>query len=401
MVGHSNVIHKREDGKEVIRVYVSKKIDAKKLATKDLIQKKVRIGFKQYDTDVIEIGEVNAQSLIAKVRPVKRGYSIGHYKVTAGTAGIVCYVDGKPFIITNCHVGANSTSKQLQRAYVGDPILQPAAYDNGLFSLVDSGDCVGTLAAFIPLDEQNPNIVDVALIKPFVDSNVEYVVVNGVEENCIEGMQGVYDGRTSGNKPITVIDTSATIYVNYGSFVAVFNDQVIFTPPSIGGDSGSVIRTLDEKAWLLVFAGSQTVGIANKFTNVISEFAKVGINIEFIPPAPPAPPKLQVNSFKVQNNIGVETDIIQRGTFFNIIAQIQNIGGYFSGGTQTLLVQSPYGRVFYLNEEPLDLAPQAISTKIYSMMMPPNEELGLWVIQYMVMINGAPLLYRSILLNVV
>jgi len=52
--------------------------------------------------------------------PLPAGVSIGHYKITAGTAGWFAVRDDKTLIISNNHVLAWENKGQ-----VGDPILQP------------------------------------------------------------------------------------------------------------------------------------------------------------------------------------------------------------------------------------------------------------------------------------
>ncbi len=98
-------------------------------------------------TDVIEIGVVRAQNISPrdKWRPVMPGgISIGHYKVTAGTLGVMVKdrTTGDRLILSNNHVLANSND-----AFVGDPILQPGAVDRGQLP----ADIIGRLERFVPL----------------------------------------------------------------------------------------------------------------------------------------------------------------------------------------------------------------------------------------------------------
>jgi len=251
----------------------------------------MRMGWRTYPTDVVEIGEVKALSVnIAKTRPVQMGYSLGHYLVTAGTGGFVCWINNHPYVLTNNHVGANASSVQNPTAVGGDPILQPGTYDKGTWSQTDAGDIFGTLAAFVPIDQVNPNKVDVALIRPFVDGEVVTPSANTVNPNFAIGMSGAYIGRSSGVKVITISDPSATLVIGYTGFSATFTDVVMFTPTAIPGDSGSGIYSSDGKVWMLVFAGSSTNGIGIKMTNVVAAFQSGGLFISFTPPTPPPPP---------------------------------------------------------------------------------------------------------------
>lgn len=300
--GYSNVLHKRiRGGKEVdetvVRVYVTKKCNHssgscdQELLIIEHVPDRIRIGWKTYPSDVVEIGEVKALSVnIAKERPVPMGYSLGHYLVTAGTGGFVCWINDHPYILTNNHVGANQSSIQHPTALVGDPELQPGVYDKGTWSQTDAGDIFGTLFAFIPIDEINPNSVDSAIIRPFVDGEVVVPnLANTVNPTFVVGMTGSYVGRSSGSKTITITDPSAVLTVTYENYTAPFEDVVMFTPLAIAGDSGSGIYSADGRVWMEVFAGSPTNGVAIKMTNVLNAYYQEGIDISFTPPPLPPP----------------------------------------------------------------------------------------------------------------
>jgi len=80
--------------KDCLTVFVTAKVDVGDLAKSDLVPSKIG----DIQTDVIEVGQVFAQSdpsLRKKVRPAEGGYSVGHYKITAGTIG-TCVVDRLP-----------------------------------------------------------------------------------------------------------------------------------------------------------------------------------------------------------------------------------------------------------------------------------------------------------------
>ena len=66
---------------------------------------------------------------------------------------------------------------------------------------------------------------------------------------------------------ITAIN--ATVNVGYGSGrVGRFVDQIVTTNMSAGGDSGSLVLTLDNVAIGLLYAGSAVAMIANQIENV-------------------------------------------------------------------------------------------------------------------------------------
>src|SRR5262249_50675177 len=89
-------------------------------------------------------------------RPVPIGISAGHPDVTAGTIG--CRVtDGDNVYALSCnHVFAN-----YNQALIGDPILQPGAFDGGTVL----NDIVGQLADFVPVvfKSDASNTIDAAI----------------------------------------------------------------------------------------------------------------------------------------------------------------------------------------------------------------------------------------------
>ena len=97
-------------------------------------------------TDVYEVGYLQAQqNPTDRFRPViPSGVSIGHYKITAGTLGMIVRdrTTDERLILSNNHVLANSNE-----AVIGDPILQPAPMDGGK----NPGDIVAHLERFIEL----------------------------------------------------------------------------------------------------------------------------------------------------------------------------------------------------------------------------------------------------------
>jgi len=97
-------------------------------------------------TDVMEVGVLRAlQGGKARYRPViPSGVSIGHYKITAGTLGVMVRDKntGDRFVLSNNHVLANSND-----AEIGDPILQPGPIDGGL----NPADVVAHLERYVKL----------------------------------------------------------------------------------------------------------------------------------------------------------------------------------------------------------------------------------------------------------
>jgi len=79
-------------------------------------------------------------------------------------------------------------------------------------------------------------------------------------------------GRTTGLTYGTIIDVNMTAYVNYGDFLAMFEDCIL-TTENMGapGDSGSLVVDSDNKAIGLLFAGGESgYVICCKFPTVAS-----------------------------------------------------------------------------------------------------------------------------------
>lgn len=255
-------------------------------------------------TRAIEAGEIRAQPLMAdqmqgggsptgqiitpqdasdadrtsRKRPAPGGVSIGHPNITAGTLGVLT---GRGKILTNNHVGAAASTTKRQRASPGDAIIQPGAFDGG-----ESEDKIAELEDFVPLDPEGGNLVDAAVAQP-VDLGLidEEIIDLGDPTGTAEVEEGETlrkSGRTTSTTRGTVIDTSATIKVSYGSDIGQieFEDQIITTAMSKGGDSGSVTVNEDGDAVGLLFAGSSTLTVHNKIQHVEEE---LGVSIKDAP----------------------------------------------------------------------------------------------------------------------
>jgi hypothetical protein len=265
--------YKETKGKEktadgpCIQVYVEKKMEVSDLAADDLVPETVD----SVKTDVREVGIIEAQPYTDRIRPARPGYSIGHFRITAGTFG--CLVRDvcppcKIHILSNNHVLANSNA-----ASVGDPILQPGAHDGGVIP----GDVIARLSRFVPIrynDPNNYNLVDAALASPrdlrdVIASVVALGIPKGIAEATLN-LDVVKSGRTTQTTAGRVTGIQATVAVNYGVGVGYFRDQILTTNMSAGGDSGSLLMTRAErKATGLLFAGSSQVTVHNNITNVL------------------------------------------------------------------------------------------------------------------------------------
>lgn len=278
------VSHKVKKGSQTgdpcLTVYVESKVDKSQIKGDDLIPATVG----KFKTDVVETGVLMAGSVITqrrRQRPVQGGLSVGHYLVTAGTIA-TCVKDAAPalgvptryYILSNNHVLANTNS-----AVVGDPILQPGRIDGG----INPADVVARLARFVPINfaPGTTNLVDCAIAEGDLDllnreiSWVGYCNRMGI---AAIGMQVQKSGRTTGHSTGTITAINATVNVNYGSAgTARFTNQILTTPFSAGGDSGSLVLDMNNQAVGLLYGGSSAVSILNPIAPVMSS-----LGIKFI-----------------------------------------------------------------------------------------------------------------------
>ncbi|MDA8333884.1 MAG: hypothetical protein M0Z41_02660 [Peptococcaceae bacterium] len=262
------------------------------------------------DTDVVEIGKIKLLQTDrqARIRPVRPGVSIGHYRVTAGTLGAVVRdrSTGKMLILSNNHILANGTTGFDSRATKGDPIFQPGSYDGG-----GEADRIGTLYRFVGvfraeeealhcpvaqaaarnastlLSVLRPdyrlklfkafaaeNTVDCALALPDSPNLVDPAIV---EIGPVRGMAEVKpnetvkkSGRTTGLTTGRVIAVGTSLKVAMeNDQEAWFGDQVVTDMKCGPGDSGSLVLNGNNQAVGLLFAGSEKYTIFNRIQNVI------------------------------------------------------------------------------------------------------------------------------------
>jgi len=278
-----------DTGKPCVVVFVSQKLPPDELRMDDTIDREIA----GYETDVIETGEIFAgpdfkseeeasieeelgiQTLRQRVRPVMGGFSVGHYRVSAGTIATCVYrepIPGMPrkyYILSNNHVLANSNN-----ARIGDPILQPGRADGGTMPR----DIIARLSCYVPIRFKTPtstpiNYVDAAIAEgPFHLLNREIYWIGYVKRYNYSPRVGQIvekTGRTSNFTTGKILGLNATVDVNYGSGrVARFARQIITSRMSAPGDSGSLVCDTNEGAVGLLFAGSSRVTVLNSILYV-------------------------------------------------------------------------------------------------------------------------------------
>lgn len=280
-----------DTGEPCITVFVSQKLDKELLRDADLIDPEM----KGYKTDIIETGEIFAgpavpsadeevplkeeleiEVLKQRVRPAMGGFSVGHYRITAGTIATCVYnltpfpgIPKKFYILSNNHVLANSN-----HCRIGDPILQPGPYDGGTYPR----DLIARLSRYVPIRFKTSssiplNLVDAAVAEgEFHKLNREIYwigYVKQVKSNPRVGDLVEKTGRTTNFSTGKIIGLNATVDVNYGGGnVARFVKQIITTRMSAPGDSGSLVCDIKEGAVGLLFAGSPSITVVNNILYV-------------------------------------------------------------------------------------------------------------------------------------
>lgn len=196
-----------------------------------------------------------AQYLKDRVRPAGGGSSVMNYRYhSAGTLGAAIELKGQRglFFISNWHVltGANGR--------IGDSIIQPGRADGGRYP--------HDIIASLYWSKLNPDM-DAAIAK-VVDKRVTggtmcFGKIKGIEPAKV-GMNVKKCGRTTELTTGIVKSVNASVRVSgYPEGTVLFNNQIITTNMSQGGDSGSVVcNASSKKAVGLLFAGdgkSQTI----------------------------------------------------------------------------------------------------------------------------------------------
>ena len=263
--------------------------------------------------------EPNPETRKDKWRPAPGGVSLGHYNISTATLGGVVKKNGTRYILSNNHVLADSNAGK-----IGDPIWQPGPADGGtaadeiakLSEFVyiwpegeypipppppppppEPSNCpVGNAVAVmfnasatllhrktrlqaivpaVPIQEEESieNLVDCAIARPNNDDDVlDEIYRIGKVTGTVEpevNMKIKKSGRTSAVVEGTVTRLDASIKVRYNRFLAYFKGQIITNKISAGGDSGSLVLTEDNKLVGMLFAGSPTITVVNKISDVI------------------------------------------------------------------------------------------------------------------------------------
>ncbi|BCS89410.1 S1 family peptidase [Pseudodesulfovibrio sediminis] len=227
-----------------IQVQVVEKVHSQLLSDETLIPSEIG----GVITDVIEVGEIEFESLTDRVRPLQIGFSFGakHEGIkSTGTLGVFATgeFNGQRnyYALSNNHVLANYNTFP-----TGTLVTQPGPDDGG-----GNGDIIGSLAAYEELDIHNDNLVDAAMAMVEVDDIPgTRPYVSQVVENITIGMAVLKNGRTTElTAGIIISDMCTTVKRDSHGNTYRMVDQVSASYLSAGGDSGSlVLNRADNKA---------------------------------------------------------------------------------------------------------------------------------------------------------
>lgn len=288
------IIAGKHTGETCITVFVSKKLNSEKIKSSDLVPSTIE----NYKTDVVEVGnivaigaeekqesEINDGPLTGRIRPVIGGYSIGHVDITAGTMATVVTdnpQNTKFYILSNNHVLANSNN-----AKIGDSILQPGSSDGGK----SPEDSVAKLSRFVPIEfidstddstDDPVNYVDAAIAEGSLTTiNSRVYRIGNVKRigPAKVGSRVQKSGRTTNYTKGDVTHIDVDLKVNFPGRVAYFEKQILTTPMSEPGDSGSLLFDANNNAIGLLFAGSDQVTVYNHI-DLVCKYLKIQLMTE-------------------------------------------------------------------------------------------------------------------------
>jgi hypothetical protein len=189
-----------ETGKLAVRVHIREKIDARRLAKKDLLPRTLD-GAR---LDVIESDYVpHAGPQSRHLDPIQPGISVGHPNASAGTSGLVVKDgQGRLSLLSAAHVLIPDSQSN-----PGDPILQPGPADGGrvavdtcaVLTQFDLGSD-SAIAAFNAVRQVSTAIYGTAVtpssIRPPAVGDIltKVGLATGLTMARVDGVAGPYDG---------------------------------------------------------------------------------------------------------------------------------------------------------------------------------------------------------------
>jgi hypothetical protein len=214
-------------------------------------------------------------------------YDLANGYCCGGTLGSLIQVGGSKRILSNYHVfeadivnGGNGRSAQ-----TGDPIVHPGLIDIGCNA--GNGIDVATLVVSHSLPNNNVDCSSANIITGQVDASgaiLEIGTISSQTTGAFVNQAVKKSGRTTGLSRSTVSGLNASVSVSYENecaggtaFTKTYTGQIVIANRRskflAGGDSGSLMVedvSTNARAVGLLFAGSNTVAIANPIGEVLS-----------------------------------------------------------------------------------------------------------------------------------
>ncbi len=209
--------------------------------------------------------------LSRRIRPAQGGFSCSRYRsVITGTIGTCCYdFDPFPKIPKRYYLlSSNHILTSLDNALIGDPILQPALADGGIYPR----DMIARLTRYVPIEYSTAfrkplNYVDAAIAEGNLQ-NLDREIYWASHVKDLYTSPRVGDivqkcGRTTGFTTGKIRTINTTLDLNWSGRRARFARQILATAMSGPGDSGSLVLNRDEHAIGLISGGSRRATIIN------------------------------------------------------------------------------------------------------------------------------------------
>ena len=261
-----------------------------------------------------------------QTRPIQLGVSGGsvvdkvHNACCSGTLGsLVRDKAGNLYILSNTHVlaGDSAIGNNKKVSAKGDPINQPGYIDVNCSQ--NTADYVAILSNWISIVPNGVTSVDAAIAQidtHMVDTSGSILEIGKISSTPVAAFVGQKvkkSGRTSGLTRGAVTGLHATITVGYtdecggNEFDSTFHDQILVGPGAFlkGGDSGSLMVedvAVNPRPVGLLFAGSDTVAVANPIQDVLDalDISFVGIKTADSKPKAAFFTKISSNTAKVK-----------------------------------------------------------------------------------------------------
>jgi hypothetical protein len=249
-IGEKTADRKPQHGEFCLKFFVRRKLAKARLRAAERIPPRLKLPSIGGDvlTDVEEMASMPVAHAGQIFRPVRPGASVGNFRGSTGTAGLIVKRVGTaaPLILSCSHVLALGG-----RANAGDPIEQPVHF-NGTVNT----NRVGTLTPFFTtLDPSVINDVDAAVAT--LDQGItadpailDLAAPTGISDPFdplapnLAAIPLVRSGATTGKQMGSIAGLRAKVKIQMpvlGGQVVVFRSMVLYNTHSEGGDSGAAV----------------------------------------------------------------------------------------------------------------------------------------------------------------